>query len=97
MDELSPHPRIEQVPEITPAQESINRDLSRANKLNDEIQDFLHPTEGSTPGGQELEDARIDFAQRAGVEVDEVIRPLDQIIQISNLVALELAQLKKLG
>ena len=93
----SPHPRITEIPELTPGQESINRDLSKAQKLNDDIQAFLHPESGATPGGEELSDARIDFAQRADVEVDEVIHPLDQIIQIGNIAALELARLNKLG
>lgn len=95
MNEQSPHPRIAEIPELTPAQEAINRDLSRMTRLNDEIQAFLHPETGSLPAGTELDDLRIDFAQRAGVDVDEVMHPLDQIIQIGNIVALELAQRNK--
>lgn len=95
MNEQSPHPRTQELPELTEAQAALNEDLARTQKLNDEIQAFLHPENGSTEGGLALETARKDFATRVGVEVDEKIHPLDQIIQLGNEVALELAHLKR--
>jgi len=95
MSELSPHPRHIEEPEASEAAQEITHDLKRASRLNDDIQAFLHPEAGATPGGSELYDRLQDFAERAGVEIDDTIHPLDQIIQISNLVALELARLRQ--
>lgn len=95
MNEQDPQQHAEGVSQDPEVQAKVEKDLSRVTRLNDEIQAFLYPEEGASPGGSELADARIDFAQRAGVEVDEVVHPLDQIIQIGNLVALELARLKQ--
>ena len=95
MSELSLHPRHTEEPEAFEATQEIKHDLRSASRLNDDIQAFLHPEAGSTPGGSELYDRLQDFAERAGVEVDDTIHPLDQIIQNGNLVALELARLRQ--
>lgn len=95
MTEYNPR-EVEQRSPLSPeAQEAVEQDYARYKVLAEEIDAFLNPESGGTPGGSELRNARIDFAQRTGIEVEEATHALDQIVQISHIVELELARLRK--
>jgi len=77
------------------AQEAVELDYARTSRLHNDIQSFLYPESGVTPGGEELIHALQDFAQRVGVPVEDEVHPLDQIVVLSRIVKLELQRLEK--